>query len=511
MNKSVSLLLLISMLVSCSRQEQLSKPNIIVILADDMGYSDLGCMGSEIETPNLDALAGKGVLFTDCYNTSRCCPTRASLLTGLYQHQAGYGDMDSDLGYPSYQGRFREGVVTIAQLLKQTDYHTIMIGKWHLGHQQENIPLNRGFDKMYGIPKGGGVYFYPCVGRDRQVYLNNEQVIPDSTWYSTDAFTDYAIHFAEEAVNDDKPFFLYLAYIAPHFPLQAKPEDIQKYRNKYSRGYEYYRTKRFQKQKDLGIIAKDTKLSPADYTPWKQINNKDEEDLKMAVYAAQIDCLDQNIGKLLKKLKELNVFENTIILFLSDNGAISTNLNTYPEAQIGTRNSWAAYGKNWGNVSNTPFRYYKTMTHEGGIKTPLIVHWPEGIKSKDTISHEPIHLTDIYPTILELAQSDYPKEFEGEVLIPLAGESFLPLMRGNKQDPYKVMFWEHEGNQAVRIGGWKLVRKNKKAWELYNLQEDPTELNNLIDSKAELADSLKSVFNSWAKKCGVKEWPVKRK
>lgn len=487
---------------------QSSQPNIILILADDMGYSDLGCTGSEIETPHLDELAREGVLFTHCYNTSRCCPTRASLLTGLYQHRAGYGHMDSDLGYPAYQGRFRQGVITFPQLLQQAGYYTMMLGKWHLGHEAEYGPLARGFDRLYGIPKGGGVYFYPCVGRDRQVYLDDQQVIPDSSWYSTDAFTDYAIHFTKDAKKLNKPFFMYMAYIAPHFPLQAKPEDIDKYKGKYSKGYSYYRNQRFNKQRELGVISPQAQLSAADFPLWDSINNQKEEELKMAVYAAQIDCMDQNIGKLMKVLKAEGLWENTIILFLSDNGGTDLALNTYPEAEIGSRNCWSAYGKNWANVSNTPYRKYKAMTHEGGIITPLIAHWPEGMGQKGLIIHEAVHITDIAPTILSIAEISYPKKFNGQLTHPLAGRSMEPLLTGEKRYASLPMFFEHMGNQAVRLGEWKLVRSHQEDWELYHLYEDPTELRDLSDEYPERKGELGAAFESWAKKQGVKDWPI---
>jgi arylsulfatase A-like enzyme len=492
---------------SCVRD--VKKPNIILILADDMGYSDLGCTGSEIETPNLDKLANNGVFFTHCYNTSRCCPTRASLLTGLYQHQVGYGDMDSDLGQPAYQGRFREGVVTIAQLLKQEDYRNIMIGKWHLGHEKEFAPLARGFDRMYGIPKGGGVYFYPCIGRDRQVFLNHDQVFPDSSWYSTDAFTDYAIEFAQEANADQKPFFMYLAYIAPHFPLQARIEDINKYRGKYSNGYEFYRNQRFQKQKSLGIVMEQTQLSPPDYESWDDVQNKEQEDLKMAVYAARVDRMDQNIGRLTDQLKTMGIYDNTVIFFLSDNGAVNVGMNDTPEARIGSRDSWAAYGQSWGNVSNTPYRYYKRMTHEGGVITPLIVHWPDGMVKNGLIAHEPVHIIDFMPTLLDIAGGSYPTSFQKQDLIPVTGQTFLPLLNDTQQYPEKVMYWEHEGNKAVRKGDWKLVKRYNNPWELYQINNDPTEITNLVTQYPDLFDSLRKDWQTWADKVGVEDWPLK--
>lgn len=490
-------------------EQQTTRPNIIVILADDMGYSDLGCTGSEIHTPHLDALASDGLLFTHCYNTSRCCPTRASLLTGVYQHRAGYGYMDSNLGFPAYQGRFRPGVVTIAQLLQQANYRTIMVGKWHLGSEPENAPLGRGFDRMYGIPKGGGVYYYPCIGRDRQVYLNEQQVFPDSTWYSTDAFTDYAIEFIQEAEQDEQPFFVYLAYIAPHFPLQARPEDIAKYRGKYSQGYAHYRHQRFQKQKALGVVPGTTTLSDADFPAWSSVENQAEEALKMAVYAAQVDRLDQNIGRLVGELKKSGIYENTVIVFLSDNGAASVALNDTPEAALGTRDSWASYGKNWANVSNTPYRQYKAMTHEGGIITPLIMHWPQGIDAPKLI-HTPVHINDMMPTCLALAGIDYPSTFRQETLASLDGQSLLPLLE-DRSDAERMTFWEHQGNQAVRDGNLKLVRRHQQAWELYDLAQDPTEMHNLYPTHAPSAERLEKQYQRWKGEYEVREWPVKQK
>lgn len=489
-------------------QNDNTPPNIILIMADDMGYSDLGCTGSEIQTPHLDALAKEGVLFTHFYNTSRCCPTRASLMTGLYQHQAGLGHMDADLGSPSYQGRMNQHCITMAQALQQVNYRNIMLGKWHLGHEPEHWPLGRGFDRMYGIPKGGGVYFYPCVGRDRQVYLNDQQVIPDSSWYSTDAFTDYAIQFAREAAEDQQPFFLYLAYIAPHFPLQAWPEDVEPYKNTYQKGYEAIRNLRFQKQQELGIVSNELSLSPLDGEDWSKVD-QEQEALKMSIYAAQVDRMDKNIGRLVSALKTQNIYENTVIIFLSDNGAASVNLNDTPDARLGSRDSWAAYGKSWANVSNTPYRLYKSMVHEGGIISPLIMHWPAGLNKKGLITHEPAHVNDLMPTILQLAGTSYPNTYQGKTLIPIQGHSILPLAQGERQQANKQIFWEHQGNKAVRKGPWKLVKRHRRDWELYNLQQDPTELHNLRTQQTDKTKELLSALQDWEKESGVLDWPVK--
>jgi len=486
------------------------KPNIIHLLADDVGYDDIGCFGStDIHTPNLDGMASAGMIFTDFYAPhGTCTPSRAAILTGRYAPRVNNGTglpvlfPDSDIGLDT------ELEITITELLKEQGYETALVGKWHLGHEKEFAPLARGFDRMYGIPKGGGVYFYPCIGRDRQVFLNDEQVFPDSSWYSTDAFTDYAIEFAKEATADQKPFFMYLAYIAPHFPLQARIDDINKYRGKYSNGYEFYRNQRFQKQKALGVVNEHTQLSSPDYELWNDVKNKEQEDLKMAVYAAQVDRMDQNIGRLTDQLKTMGIYDNTIIFFLSDNGAINVGMNDTPEAQIGSRDSWAAYGQSWGNVSNTPYRYYKRMTHEGGVITPLIVHWPDGKVKNGLISHEPVHIIDFMPTLLDIAGGSYPTSFQNQDLVPIMGQSFLPLLNGTKQYAGKTMYWEHEGNKAVRKGDWKLVKKYKNPWELYQLNVDPTEIDNVAIKYPDLFDSLKNDWQVWADKVGVEDWPV---
>ena len=303
---------------------------------------------------------------------------------------------------------------------------------------------------------------------------------------------------------------MYLAYIAPHFPLQARPEDIEKYRGKYSQGYEYYRNQRFQKQQALGVIASNTVLSEADFPTWNTVENPKEEDLKMAVYAAQIDRMDQNIGRLVDMLRKLNTLENTIILFLSDNGATDVELNDTPEAKLGTRDSWAAYGKSWGNVSNTPYRQYKARTHEGGTITPLIMHWPKGITETNQLIHQPVHINDIMPTCLELAGATYPAQYQGRETLSLDGRSFLPALRGEKLST-QPFYWEHQGNQAVREGDMKLVRRHRQPWELYNLKDDPTELRNLSDTHVNVSQQLQRQYQHWMKKNEVQPWPMIRK
>lgn len=502
--------ILLSMLLATLTTFAKERPNIIIILVDDMGYSDIGCMGSEIETPNLDALANEGVLFTDFYNTSRCCPSRASLLTGQYQWDAGMGHMTyTNSDAPEYQGYLNQSSVTIAEVLKNNGYRTFASGKWHVGDERQHWPDKRGFEQFYGTPVGGGIYFYPSPFYKRDVYHNGVQVHPDSTWYSTDAFTDASIDFIQQEENQNHPFFMYLPYIAPHFPLQAKKEDIAKYKGKYEVGYEAIRAERFAKQKRLGIV--DSKLTISESTAhWAKVEDKKTEARKMQVYAAMIDCLDQNIGRLVSQLRKEKFYENTLIMFLSDNGGCTNNFNKTPEVEIGGANSNATYGK-WYNVSNTPLRLGKTYEHEGGIKTPLIVHWPAGIKKKGLITNQPAHINDLMASCLELSSSTYPTTYHQNAITPHDGKSIIPLLRGKKQDKHRAFFWEHEGNKAVRQGQWKLVKRHKKPWELYDIIADPYELNNLITQETEKAKVLEALYVSWTQEHGVKDWPLKKK
>lgn len=483
-----------------------SQPNIIIVLVDDMGYSDLGCTGSEIDTPHLDALARNGALFTHCYNTSRCCPSRAALLTGQYQWDAGIGHMISSRSkLPEYSAYLSEKTPIIPELLREEGYQTFMTGKWHLGDDRERWPDKRGFEQFYGTPNGGGLYFYPSKFYKRPIYHNGELVTPDENWYSTDGFTDAAIEMIEER-ETDRPFFLYLAYIAPHFPLQARDEDIAKYQGRYDAGYDAIRDARFAKQKELGIVSTDQSLPKPTYLKWETIKDPETESLKMEVYAAQVDRIDQNIGRLISTLQEQEIAENTVFMFLSDNGATSESFNRTPNAKIGTRDSNAAYG-NWYQVSNTPYRFGKKQEHEGGIITPLVVHWPAGIADPGMTISEPLHLMDIMPACLDLGETTYPIE---QVSDPFDGQSFLPLLKGQPQDPQRIFHWEHQGNRAIRHGNWKLVALHKKPWELYNLADDPYEQRNLAKAQPEKAEILTKRYQEWADKHGVQPWPLRK-
>lgn len=485
------------------------RPNIIIILADDMGYSDLGCMGSEIETPNLDKLAHEGVLFNHFYTASVCCPSRASLLTGQWQWDAGMGGMSpSKSSFPEYQGYLNNKSVTIAEALKPYDYQTFMVGKWHLGNERPMWPDRRGFDQFYGTPAGGGLYFYPSTFYDRPVFWNGVEVTPEDGWYSTDGFADHAVDFIENEREEGKPFFMYLAFIAPHYPLQAKEKDIQKYKDRYAEGYQAIRNARFTKQKELGIVSEETQLSSAVYPSWESVEDKEQEAREMEVYAAMVDCMDQNIGKLLATLEAEGIEDNTAIFFLSDNGAGRVDWNKTPEVEVGSNKSNGTYGV-WYNVSSTPYRKGKRMEHEGGILTPMIARWPKGIKGGGSIIHEPAHINDFMATCLELARARYPETYEGNRIDPHDGISFLPLISGQTQKEDRIYFWSFIGNQAIRQGDWKLVRVYEGEWELYNLSEDPTELKDLSGNEPEKLSELQEKFETFAKEHGVRPWPLK--
>ena len=507
-----------------------ARPNIVVMLADDMGWSDLGCYGGEIETPHLDALAEGGVRFTQFYNTARCCPTRAALLTGLYQHQAGIGHMNGNDGVPSYQGYLNDRCLTLAEALRPAGYTTLMVGKWHVGGAPGRWPLDRGFDRYWGTPAGGGVYFKDALEIRNEVFFVNgaERIeLPDDL-YVTDTFTNRAIEFIEEAVTQTrKPFFLYFAHIAPHWPLQAKKEDIAKYEGRYDEGWDAVRQGRFARQQVMGLVPEGTLLSRRDpqAKAWSEMPQGARDDLahRMAVYAAQIDCIDQNVGRLVAKLKELGQFENTLILFLSDNGCSAEGgpggfSRGKPGAAIGTGLSYASLGLEWANAADTPLREFKRDTHEGGIATPLIGHWPARMRAErpsqttgGRLVHEPGHVIDIMPTLLDIAGAAYPAEVRGNPLLPLEGRSLRPHLTVDAAarpaaDSPRPLFWEHEGNKAVRLGDWKVVARGRGAWELYNLLGDRTETRNLAAEQPEKTKELAALWNAWAQRCGVLEW-----
>ena len=504
------------------RKEPAARPNFVLIMADDMGFSDLGCYGSEIQTPNLDKLAAGGVRLTQFYNTGRCCPTRAALLTGLYSHQAGVGHMVERYKppLPGYLGHLNRQCVTIGEVLLAAGYHTLMSGKWHVGQGEGMWPVERGFERFYGMVGGGANYFKPD-GRHGPMGLDRKEIHPGGgDYYLTDAFTNHAIKFVNDAsAKNDKPFFLYLAYTAPHWPLHAKPDDIERYRDKYKDGWDALRAARHKRQIELGIV--DAAWSPTprgtDIPAWDKVPPKKqaEMDLRMAVYAAQIDRMDQQIGRVVATLKELKKFDNTLILFLADNGGCAEGgvfgfgEIQKREAAPGSVDTWASYGEGWANASNSPFRRYKHWVHEGGISTPLVASWPAGIPSRGKIVPQVGHLIDIMPTLLEVAGAEYPKTYNGHEILPLAGRSLATVLKTGQPIDRELIFWEHEGNRAVRRGEWKFVSQHPGRWELYDMSKDRTELTNVAADHADVVTELHALYDAWAKQSHVLPWPLK--
>ena len=493
------------------------RPNIVIIMADDMGFSDIGCYGGEISTPNLNRLAENGLRFTQFYNAARCCPTRASLLTGLYQHQAGVGHMVGDRGVPAYQGYLNDKCVTIAEALNPAGYVTMISGKWHVGETEPHWPDKRGFQRAFGLISGGSNYFK--LDGARQMAFDGEPWDPpeDGSFYMTDAFGDHAVRLLDESASGDQPFFLYLPFTAPHWPLHAPQEEIDKYKGKYSMGWDELRKTRYARMQEMGIIDERWPLSPRDdeSMPWEDVENKALWERRMEVYAAMITRMDENIGKVLDKIRELGKEENTLVLFLADNGGChesadieqGTPRNTWgdPNAMPGGVDSFDGYDIPWANVSNTPFRRFKSWVHEGGISSPLVCHWPAGIKQPPgTITNQVGHIIDLMATAVDLAKADYPAD-----KTPLQGKSLRPIFESGSRDPHEAIFWEHEGNRAVRMANWKLVsRFNRKAkqagpWELYDLAADRSELNNLLEEMPDKAAEMEAVYQAWTERAGV--------
>ncbi len=516
------------------------QPNIILILADDLGYSDIGCFGSEVATPNLDRLASGGARFSQMYSFARCCPSRAALLTGLHPHQAGVGHMMDNRGTRAYQGYLRDDAVTIAELLKGAGYTTLMSGKWHVGgflpaREPERwrpgapgfpTPLDRGFDRFFGTLAGAGSFFHPHALMEDGEFINE---YPDDFYY-TDAISDKAGEMIVDAHEQGAPFFLHLAYTAPHWPLHAPPEDIAKYEGRYRAGWDALRQQRHEELNSLGILDPVWRISPrdADSHPWEDNGEKEWEDLRMATYAAMIDRMDQGIGRILQTLDALQISDNTMIIFLSDNGGCAEYLaedgwiNSYvpnlPDGRpvlIGNRvgmrpgpaDTYMSYDLPWANASNSPFRLYKHWVHEGGISSPCIVHYPALIP-EPAIIHSPTQFIDVLPTCADLAGAAYPEEFNGCAIQPVEGESFRPALEGAAWLRDNPLYWEHEGNRAVRVGDWKLVSKHPEDWELYNMREDRTELQDLSPGEKDRVRSMSALYDAWAERCEVRPWPL---
>lgn len=514
------------------------KTNILVILSDDLGFSDLGCYGGEAQTPNIDSLAENGLRYTQFYNTAKCCPSRASLLTGLYPHQADIGHMMLNDGIDGYLGDLNPNTVTIAEALGRGGYATYMSGKWHVTRfvdgPKHNWPRQRGFDDFYGIIGGAANYYQP-----RTLTRNNERIKPQGDdYFLTDVITDEAVRQLREhaAHKSDKPFFQYVAYTAPHWPLHAHEEDIAKYKGRFDAGWDELRTQRLRRMIDMGIIHERWSLSERDprVEPWVDTEHKEWQARRMEVFAAQIDRMDQGIGRILSTLKETGQWENTLIVFLSDNGGCTEELRddyvgrrvrtgisilgtaktrdgrdvrfgNEPSIMPGSEDTYVSYGVPWANVSNTPFRLYKRWVHEGGIATPLIVHWPAGIQAAGELRHQPAQLPDIMSTFLDIAGVEYPASYNGRDVKPAEGFSMRPTFT-NQPHSRKVLFWEHEGNRAVRKGKWKLVSMFPGDWELYDMEVDRTELDDVSGDYPDVVQELRRLYDEWAIKRNVRPW-----
>lgn len=505
------------------------RPNIILIMADDMGFSDIGCYGGEIQTPNLDQLAEDGLRYTQFYNTARCCPTRASLMTGLYAHQTGMGAMTRPTPLRGYQGHINRNCVTIAEVLKQAGYATFMSGKWHLTEDKNklvtgskhNWPRQRGFDRFFGTIAGAGSFYTP-----QTLTLNNAPIteFPEDFYYTT-AIGEHGAQFIREhgADENDEPFFLYVPFTAPHWPLHALEKDIKKYRGKYLKGWDAIRAERHARQLKMGLVDQRWPISARhERAPAWETLDKDKQkemDERMAIYAAMIDSMDQAIGHILKAVADLDQTKNTMVLFLADNGGCDESglygFERKKGGKLGTDSSFASYGLCWANASNTPFQFFKKDNHEGGIASPLIVHWPEGIKKEahGKLRYEPTHVIDIMATAVQLAGAEYPARFRGQEILPLEGRSLLPTFEGKPLDR-TALYWEHVGNRAVRSGDWKLVantRFRKQEWELYNLRTDRTETVNLFNQREDKAQELKALWQAWAARAYVLPKPGAKK
>ena len=512
MNKKLTcrLALLIGTMLPLLAYSKEKQPNIVMILADDLGWSDLGCYGSGIETPNLDRLAENGIRFTQMHNTAKCFTSRACLLTGLYAQQNNIARGPGKL----------KNSVTLAEVLREAGYRTLAAGK----HHGEDNLYDRGFDRYFGLRDGACNYFNPGKARPGEVEPAHKKAMFPRKWcidgktlapytpkekdfYTTDYFTNYALDYLEEYKNEDKPFFLYLAYTAPHDPLQAWPKDIEKYTGKFMKGYEVYRKARYQRMMEMGLIDETFPLSNHTYRDWDSLTQEEKvkEDRRMAVYAAMIDCMDRNIGKVLSKIEEQGELDNTLVLFASDNGCSpgsdSGGFKAYnsgaDQGEIGSMQRYTKLGIDWANVSNTPFQLFKTNAHKGGTCTPLIAYWPKGIDGKNRISHKVGHLIDMMPTFIDASGAAYPSEFKGEKVIPMQGQSLVPIFKNTDVVRDKPIFWHYGKGKAIRHENWRLVSDQGSPWRLYNMDVDKTEKTDLSKKYPEVVSKLSDMHEGW--------------
>ena len=551
------------------------RPNIVLVMADDMGYTDIGCYGSEIETPVLDRLAGNGVRFTQFYNTSRCCPTRAALLTGLYSHQAGIGLMTGDRGYDAYRGDLNRRCVTIAEALKPAGYRSYMSGKWHVTKHtrpqgpKDNWPLQRGFDRFYGTIIGAGSFWDPAtLCRDNTFItpLNDPDYQPEGSFFYSDAISDNAVNYIREHFESDSevarpadgtappPFFLYVAYTSAHWPMHAHEKDIAKYKGRYDGGFDPIRAARYAKSKKMGVLDPKWPMSkPA--ASWEKNKHKEWDARCMEVYAAMVDNMDQGIGRIVAELERQRILDDTLFIYLQDNGGCAEYygrasnaekianakykplgkdglqnkiwppmqtrdgrpVRTGPETMPGGEDTFVAYGLGWANTSNTPFRGYKHDGYEGGISTPFIVHWPAGIPTgrRNSVVDDPSHLIDLMATFVAASGTEYPKKNGEEDVQPMEGVSLLPALKGRRITRNAPLGFEHHGNLALRDGRWKIVAYHRNEqpikWELYDMEADRTEQNDLAEKEPERLKDLVAKWHAWADRVGVQPWPFKAK
>lgn len=512
------------------------RPNVIIILVDDMGFSDIGCYGGEVQTPHIDRLAANGIRMTQFYNTARCSPSRASLMTGLHPHQTGIGILNYDDAPDGYPGTLNDRCVTIAEALRPKGYRSYVSGKWHMAsdihHPSASWPTRRGFDEFFGTLEGAGSFFQPRTLTCNED--NVEHLADDPDFFYTDAISDHAVGFIRDhgEQHAEQPFFLYTSYTAPHWPLHALDADIARYADRFTAGWDSLRRARLQRQIAMGLISEDWPLTDRDprVPAWADVDDQEWEAARMAVYAAQIDRVDQGVGRIIEELERQHAFEDTMIMFLSDNGGCAeempietaqefvTTYVTYdavtrdgrtvrpgndPTITPGGEDTYATYGRSWANVSNTPFREYKHWVHEGGIAAPLVVSWPAGLGTEGTIRHQAHQLPDLMATILDVAEADYPAVHGGNDICPLEGVSMVPTFVEAAVDEDRMLYWEHEGNSAVRRGRWKLVRKHATDWELYDMVADRTELHDVSAAHPDLVSELSEAYEVWADRCGV--------
>lgn len=508
--------------------------NVIIFLADDLGYSDIGGYGGEIRTPNLDRLASNGVKLSNFHNTPRCSPSRASLLTGMHPHQTGIGILTgNNVSEGGYAGNLNNRCATIAEVLKSNGYITAITGKWHLTNSPNKPngawPTERGFDKFFGTLDGCATYFRPgTLTRGLENVESEADNNPD--FFYTDAIANEAEKFLKEKPAG-KPYFLYVPFTAPHWPLHAREATIKSYAGTYDAGWDAIRAKRLERQKALGIIPKETELSPRDarVLSWEEETDKEWQARRMEVYAAMVTEMDNAIGQILNQVEANNELDNTIIIFLSDNGACAealpldeiadfrraknlmstrtrdghkVTLGNDPDVMPGGEETYASYGVGWANVSNTPFRLYKRYTHEGGVMSPFILHWPAGNLANGKVNTSTFQLVNVAPTLYEALGVTYPATLNGNKLEALAGGSMLSALQTAETESSQL-WWEHIGNAAIIRGKWKLVREFEWDWELYDLSTDRNELKNLASDHTDIVMTLSSEWERLAKLHGV--------